>query len=189
VDPASEYDFISDGSVIEMAKNNERKHDLREDALVERLVADPANPEAKLLSGYLGKSDREGVWRVYLSLEFNDYLEIAEAEILHVEKLRRDDASQAGAWIWMKPDAVVEHVRPERRTTQGEFLSGEISGRFLGASAGGGLDLGFLTLVAALQKTFSVTECATCPTNDGKHTCVPAVCTLATSCSSKVLFA
>jgi hypothetical protein len=164
--------------------NDERKPEIKQDALVERLVADPANPGVKLLSGYLGRGDREGVWRLYLNLEFNDYLEIAEADILHVEKLGRDDASQAGAWVWVKRDASVDHVRGERRGAQGEFLGGAISSRFLGGAAGG-ITAG-VGGVAALPSTFSVTECATCPTDDGRHTCLPAVCTLATSCFTTV---
>lgn len=160
--------------------------EIEADALVERLIPDPGKPAAQLLSGYLGKSDRDGVWRIYLNLEFTEYLEIAEEDILHVEKLGRGDASQAGAWIWVKRDATVEHVRPERRGAQAEFLGGEISTAFLGGAAGDRLGIASLTLLAGLRKTFSVTECATCPTNDGKHTCLPAVCTLATSCSIKI---
>jgi hypothetical protein len=164
--------------------SQEGKSEITQDSLVERLVADPGNPETKLLSGYLGKSDRDGVWRIYLNLEFNEYLEIAEGDILHVEKLGREGESQAGAWMWVTPGAAVEHVRPERRRAQGEFLAGDITALFLRRSAAG--RFGMPAPIMSLPRTFSVTECATCPTDDGSHTCVPAVCTLATSCLTTV---
>jgi hypothetical protein len=163
--------------------NDEKGRQIKADALIERLVPDPAKPEAKLLSGYLGRSDRDSVWRLYLNLEFNDYLEFAEADIVHVEKLGRDDESQAGAWVWVKTETIVEHVRPERRAVQADFLGGAISSGLLGGAAGAGINAASVGLVAALPRTFSVTEC---PTDDGKHTCTPAVCTLATSCYTTV---
>ena len=167
-----------------MAKRK-KPANLKPDALVEELVPDPSQPQARLVSGYLGKSARAGQWRVYLSLEFGEYLEIAEQDILQVVKLGRE-GSEAGAWVWVKHGASVEHVRLAPRRVQAEFLQGDITSAFLFGAAGQAATF-FRGLAAlALPKTFSVTECATCPTDDGSHTCVPAVCTLATSCLTTV---
>jgi hypothetical protein len=157
---------------------------LKQDPLVEKIVDDPNHSQTRLVSGYVGKSTRSGYWRVYLNLEFSDYLEIAEADVLHVETLGDEDTS--GAWLWLRREASVEHVRSEPQKAQAEFLSGEIAAALL-AQASPQAAMGFPWLrFAGLLKTFTVTECATCPTNDGSHSCVPAVCTLATSCLTTV---
>jgi hypothetical protein len=162
-----------------------KRPEINEDPLVQQLVRDPAKPGAKLFSGYVGRSTSEGSWRLYLSLAFDDYLEFRESDIVHVETVGGKGGSQAGAWVWLSPDAAVQHIRGEHRGMQGEFLGGDISKRFLHASPGGTVGLAS-PLFPALPQTFSVTACATCPTDDGAHTCFPAVCTLATSCYTTV---
>jgi hypothetical protein len=149
--------------------------------IVEKLVADPSQPELRVLSGYLGRSARDGHWRVYQNVEFSEYLEVADSDIVHVEKTGRDD-SDVAAWVWVRRDARVEHVRPQRTQAQAEFLMGDISSGFQPGAAGPIGALMRSLALAALPKTFSVTECATCPTSDGSHSCFAPVCTLATSC-------
>jgi hypothetical protein len=162
-----------------------KRPEIHEDPLVQQLVPDPSSPGAKLFSGYVGRGEKEGMWRLYLSLEFDEYLEFRENDLVHVETLGGEGGSQAGSWIWLKPDAAVEHVRGEHRGMQGEFLGGDISKKFLHASPAGSVGL-LSPMLGALPQTFSVTQCATCPTGDGSHTCFPAVCTLATSCYTTV---
>jgi hypothetical protein len=155
------------------------------DPVVEKLVRDPARPGTKLLSGYLGKSARQGYWRIYLNFEFSEYLEVAEGDILHSERLGGDDSTASGSWVWVKEDARLEHVKTRGQQAQAEFLRGDIAAVFLAQTAVRSSVFGLVT-IAALPRTFSVTECATCPTDDGGHTCFPAVCTLATSCFTTV---
>jgi hypothetical protein len=162
-----------------------KRPEIHEDPLVRQLVRDPSNPAAKLFSGYAGKGESDGTWRLYLSLEFDEYLEFRESDLVHVETLGGEGSPQAGTWVWLKPDAAVEHVRGEQRAMQGEFLGGAISKRFLRSSPAGGVGMAS-ALFPAFPQTFTVTACATCPTDDGSHTCFPAVCTLATSCYTTV---
>lgn len=163
--------------------DSKRSSGPKQDPVVEKLVRDPARPGTRLVSGYLGKSAREGYWRVYLNLEFSEYLEVAEKDILHSERLGGEDTTASGSWVWVKQDAQLDHVRTRPRQAQAEFLRGDIASAFLGDAALRSFGLG---TIGRLPRTFSVTECATCPTNDGDHTCVPAVCTLATSCHTTV---
>ncbi len=149
--------------------------------IVEKLVADPSRPQLRVLSGYLGKSARDGYWRVYQNVEFSEYLEVAEGDIVHVEKTGRDD-TEVAAWLWVRKDAPVEHVRPDRTKAQAEFLMGDISSGLQPGAAGPIAALIRSFALGAFPKTFTVTECATCPTGDGSHTCFAPVCTLATSC-------
>lgn len=156
---------------------------LKQDPVVEKLVRDPSRPGARLVSGYVGKSDREGRWRIYLNLEFSEYLEVSKEDVLHSERLA-EETSASGTWVWVKEDARVEHVRTRPKQARAEFLRGDIASAFLGDAAGRGF--GISSTIVFLPRTFTVTECATCPTGDGSHTCVPAVCTLATSCLTTV---
>ena len=157
---------------------------LVEDPIVSRVVQDPSSPRAKLVSGYLGKSSRRGYWRIYLTLDFSEYVEVAARDILHTESLGSADAS--GSWVWIKDDAKMELVKPDDESSEARFLKGAIASKYIGNSLFGDL-VGFGGAAGVgLPKTFSVTECATCPTDDGAHTCVPAVCTLATSCLTTV---
>jgi hypothetical protein len=166
-----------------MAERKE-KPELVEDPLVSKVVHDPSSPKAKLLSGYLGRSSRRGHWRVYLTLDFSEYVELAAKDILHTQALGSPNAS--GSWIWVRDDAKMEHVKPDAESTGAEFLKGPIASKYIGNSLFGNLGRVGVGGGFGLIKTFSVTECATCPTDDGAHTCVPAVCTLATSCLTSV---
>ena len=59
--------------------------ELRQHPLVENLVPDPTQPAPpmKAFEGLLGKSGREGYWRLYLSRELNDYIEVKEEDVLN----------------------------------------------------------------------------------------------------------
>ena len=163
---------------------SKKESKLVEDRLVSQVVRDPSSPRAKLVSGYLGKSARRNYWRIYLTLDFSEYVEVAAKDILHTESLGTPNAS--GSWVWIKGDAKLEHVKPDSESTEAQFLKGSIASRYIANSLFGNFGRTGLASGFGLAKTFSVTECATCPTDDGAHTCVPAVCTLATSCLTSV---
>jgi hypothetical protein len=66
---------------------------LHEDGLIQRLVPDPvAIPDARVLLGFLGKSTREGCWRLYLSVDLDEYLEVPEDAIFHQQQLDRHES-------------------------------------------------------------------------------------------------
>lgn len=153
-----------------------------EDDVVEGLVPDPGHPpELKVLRGLLGRGTHDGYWRLYISADLGTYVEFAEDDVVYVAKLGPDGSSVGGTVVWLPRSAPVQRPAPAQQDVQAAYLAGKIAGAYLGVVRpvwpGGGL---------GLAKTFSVTECATCPTGDGSHTCVPAVCTLATSCMTTV---
>ncbi len=68
--------------------------ELSQDALVEALVPDPGSlADVVMLHGYLGKSAVEGSWRLYLTPDLDEYVEIPEDKILHHRRLSRTGAS------------------------------------------------------------------------------------------------
>lgn len=109
---------------------------LKEDEIIARLVPDPAtSTDVISLAGYLGKSARKGVWRLYLTLELNEYLEIAEDDIVHTQPRASDDPS-GGTVVWIKRNATLQRTRTESRQAQAEFLQGDISAAFLANAKG-----------------------------------------------------
>ena len=109
---------------------------LEQDPLVEALVPDPNQgpPDATVLQGYLGKSTTEGVWRLYLTPQLDQYVELPEAEILYSQK-QPDD----GTLVWVRRDLPLNVQRPQAAQVQAEFLGGNIAGARLrqAATAGG----------------------------------------------------
>lgn len=97
---------------------------LEQDALVEALVPDPSpGPlNATVLQGYLGKSTTQGAWRLYLTPELDQFVELPEAEILHSEK-QTDD----GTLVWVRKDLPLTALRLQAAQVQAEFLGGSVA--------------------------------------------------------------
>src|SRR5829696_1386386 len=105
---------------------------LSEDPIVGRLVPDPSQPPPPkvALEGLLGRSIREGYWRLYFSSDLERYAEFKEEDVLHSEKIPQEQLPFAGLQatkVWLRRDAEVEYTRAESRRVQAEFLQGNIS--------------------------------------------------------------
>jgi hypothetical protein len=87
-----------------------KKPDLTQDSLVEKLRPDPSQPPSIERRGFLGRSDRPDYCRLYLTRALTDYLEIANADIVHREV---DKDPDAGSRIWIKPTAMVAFGPPK----------------------------------------------------------------------------
>jgi hypothetical protein len=93
-----------------MAKRTQPKSSgVAEDPLVASLVPDPSQgpPNTSVLAGYLGRGTEEGVLRLYLTPDLNEYVEISEDDILHRVSLPNDRGTQ----IWVRNDLDVRYVR------------------------------------------------------------------------------
>jgi len=103
-------------------KENE---DIGSDELLDRLVSDPANPDVNRITGFLmGKSNREGYWRLYMSVDLNYYLEFRKEDTLHAQQFR-----PSRTVVWLKKGAIVH--RTNLASAPLEFLQGEIRRGFL----------------------------------------------------------
>jgi hypothetical protein len=114
----------------------------REDDIVGRLVPDPSQspPPTVVLTGLLGRSAKEGYWRLYFSSTLERYAEVKEEDVLHSEKIPQERSPFAGIGatrVWIKRSAQIEYTRTESRRMQAEFLSGRLAAGF--ARVGGGL--------------------------------------------------
>ena len=79
------------------------------------------------IKGYVGKSDSNDIVRIYLNLNFNEYVEIVKSDILHVEELSTDDLEHGGTCVWIRKDAEITNVKTESLKQQAQFLEGEIA--------------------------------------------------------------
>jgi hypothetical protein len=98
------------------------------DAFVERLVPDPSQPPTPTVSlaGLLGRSAKEGYWRLYFSSTLKRYVEFKEEDVLHSVKVPRALPPFLGmeaTRVWIKRDAEVEYTRTESRRVQANSLA------------------------------------------------------------------
>ena len=103
--------------------------DFQEDFLPEHLVADPANPPRVVtFVGLLGRSHRDGYRRLYLDEGLRDWFEVAESDILHLD--RGDDSDQGsvtGTILWVDQYTNLDRRRTQPEELQGEFVSGDLA--------------------------------------------------------------
>ena len=108
---------------------------LAPDPLVEKLVPDPSQPPTPTVSltGLLGRSAKEGYWRLYFSSGLKRYVEFKEEDVLHSVKIPRlldpPFAGMEATRVWLRHDAEVEYTRTESRRVQAEVLQGGLTAR------------------------------------------------------------
>ena len=57
--------------------------ELKQDSLVEKSVPNPTQvPNVRVLRGFLGQASRPGYWRLYLTPQLNEYVELSENDIV-----------------------------------------------------------------------------------------------------------
>jgi hypothetical protein len=107
---------------------------LAEDQLVQKLVPDPSQgpPNATVLRGYLGRGTGKDSWRLYMTAALDEYVELAESDILHTQKLPGDQ----GTLVWVPKTLALHYVRVHSDQVQADFLQGHIAVTRMGSGAG-----------------------------------------------------
>jgi hypothetical protein len=105
---------------------------LKEDSLVEQLVPDPNDLQPRVqLTGWVGKSTKEGFWRLYLTPQLNEYLEFSDQDVMHTQSLQAEQSPLGGTTVWFRPGTIMRHCRLAARQVQVDFLSGAITSGFM----------------------------------------------------------
>jgi hypothetical protein len=101
---------------------------LRLDALVHDLLPDPAEhpPDVIVLVGFLGRSSIDSYWRVYLTPELDDYLEVSEDDIVRRVGLSPGQSPIGGSVVWVRASAKLRHTRVRAHEAQAAFLRGDV---------------------------------------------------------------
>jgi hypothetical protein len=104
------------------------------DQLVDSLVPDPSQPPTSTVSllGLLGRSAKEGYWRLYFSTKLNRYAQFKEEDVLHSVKVPRALPPFLGmeaTRVRIRADAEIEYTRTESRKVQAKVLQGGLTAR------------------------------------------------------------
>ena len=106
---------------------------LEPDFIVEKLVPDPSEPAvpAIVLEGLIGRSARDGYWRLYFTSDLNSYAEFRKEDVLHHEPSAKEQPPFVGLEstnLWVKRDAEVTYTRlVSPSQVQASFLEGDIA--------------------------------------------------------------
>jgi hypothetical protein len=105
---------------------------MEQDPLIEKLVPDPSEPpRVSILTGWLGRSQRKGYWRLYVTSSLDEYLEFREEDVRHYQSLRTDESPLGGTVVWVREGAEILRTTSTGAATEREFLRGEIARAFL----------------------------------------------------------
>jgi hypothetical protein len=100
---------------------------LKANSFVEELLAGAGPiPDLCVLTGYLGRSSRPDVWRLYLTPTMNEYLEIAQKDIRFQKDLLDSAQEFGGAALWVQNDAELTHVFIENLTVRADDFVDDI---------------------------------------------------------------
>ena len=92
------------------------------------IVKDPATPgQQRALVGFVGKSNRRGFIRLYLSPSFDNYFEINKSDIVHKKELDTDASPLGGTVVWVKNSAQIVQTKMRTFEVESEYLSGRIA--------------------------------------------------------------
>jgi hypothetical protein len=83
--------------------------------------------DAVPLIGYLGKSGRDDYWRVYLTPELREYVEVHENDIVRRQGRPPDESPVDGSVLWVKATAQLVHSRLIPGQAQADFLRGPLT--------------------------------------------------------------
>jgi hypothetical protein len=106
---------------------------LREDELV-RLTAAAGAHGTYVLTGWLGKSPEAGFWRLYPTPELDEYIEIAENDIVFTQPFNHAVAPLGGTAIVIKASAQLRGVSTDAAEARAAFLQGDITHNTIAAS-------------------------------------------------------
>lgn len=90
----------------------------------------------KVFAGYAGQSDCPGWWRLYSSLEFNEYIEFAMADVVNATKFVEYGGARVAStvWppitrtvVWIKAGSIVRLGRLQAFTVESDFLRGRVT--------------------------------------------------------------
>ncbi|HYP41908.1 MAG TPA: hypothetical protein VEX13_16240 [Chloroflexia bacterium] len=137
--------------------------------------AAPTFGDFVMLWGYLYKdpcdcTGEQDTWRLYLSLDFKEYIEFNHRSFAKQIDLFTDAQPLAGSLVWIRRSATVRRVREERAEDEADFLQGAISRGFLGGASGPSSILG-LGLNALSRKSADPGSGGGCGTGGAFSSC------------------
>ncbi|MEU8007097.1 hypothetical protein AB0B66_38550 [Catellatospora sp. NPDC049111] len=102
------------------------------DDIAAELVSDPTNPpDVVVMRGFLGKSDRAGFSRLYADLNFSEFVEVADDDVVASRSLAGNQNPLGGTVLWVRRTATLLRATVCTAREHSAFLQGEITAKAL----------------------------------------------------------
>jgi len=85
--------------------------------------------------GFLRRGSDGRTWRLYLTVDLDDYIEIDDSQILHSVAYEGSQYQLGGALVWVRRTAKLKRVAARSTEAQADFLRGEIAAEHAALSA------------------------------------------------------
>lgn len=122
----------------DVSKDNTNRAKIEIDPLVGEIVSDPDCPvDAKLIVGLAGDSGKPNRCRLYLTLEFDNYVEFELEDVVSSKKIRNDESEIQVTAIWLNRNAKIQQSKVRTREVQARFLTGSVASKYAGRQSAG----------------------------------------------------
>ena len=111
----------------DLEDSSKEKDALKEHEIAGKVVKGSGYGNATLLVGYIGKSDDDKSVRLYMNLNFDEYVQVPRESILHAANAPESVLPFGGTYLWIKKDDHITYVRVDSTKQQAKFLEGSIS--------------------------------------------------------------
>jgi hypothetical protein len=109
-----------------MAADDRKTAKVKLDEFTAKAVPDPKNPDASLVTGFVGASSEAGKTRIYWDPSLSTYIDVDTADIIHSEPVPKEQSGLGGSYIWLKRTAEVSHGSAAGQTAKGKFFQGPL---------------------------------------------------------------
>ena len=100
------------------------------DDFTARAIPDPKNPDALLVTGFLGAAAEPNKTRIYWDASLSSYVDVDSADILHSEPLPAAQSSLGGSYVWLKRSADATFGSGSGQTSKGKFFEGPLTAAY-----------------------------------------------------------
>src|SRR5690348_1530529 len=111
----------------DLEDSSKEKDALKEHEIAGKVVKGSGYGNATLLVGYIGKSDDDKSVRLYLNLNFDEYVQVPHESILHAANAPESVLPFGETYLWIKKDDHITYVRVDSTKQQAKFLERNIS--------------------------------------------------------------
>ena len=111
-------------------ESGRQRPQLRVDALVDRVAGAAQGEPVVVLTGLLGHGTADDTWRLYLTQQFEEYVEFDSSDVVHSEAVN-EATPMDGTRVWVRADAHLQYTQVATRQVQADFLQGGITSAHL----------------------------------------------------------
>jgi hypothetical protein len=119
--------------------------------------------EVRAFFGFLRRGDGR-TWRLYLTLDLDDYIEMDESQILHSVTFEGSQFPLGGSLVWVRRTAKLKRVAHQSTEAQADFLRGQIAMENIAIASRTGGEAMFKPPIGTGAACTSYTGCTPCHT-------------------------